>query len=81
MQKGNQLFPVQVVKAQDTTEGGQGFALLIPRTGGAFISNLNSKFYFFNGLRLKLLINTTGTLKPQVYSCIFKTRGHLNGIK
>jgi len=43
MQKGNQLFPVQVVKAQDTTEGDR-VALVIPRTGGAFTSNLNSKF-------------------------------------
>lgn len=42
MQKGNQLFPVQVVKAQDTTEGDR-VAFVIPGTG-AFTSNLNSKF-------------------------------------
>lgn len=40
---------------------------------GTLISSLNNKFYFVNGLRFKLLINMTETLKAQECDCLFKS--------
>lgn len=71
--KRKPTFPGSGCKSSRHHRWGQGGTLVIQGTGTTLVSNLNNEFYFVNGLRFKLLINMTETLKAQECDCLFKS--------